>query len=372
MPKYREVYLEKDKALADSGTETIEIATADPISELELKFYATNGATSNKDNPIARVVTKIEVFDGSDKLFSMDGRQAAALYAYQSHGGYRETQNEAPNYVKGIRIPLRFGRWLWDPIYALIPQAFRNLQMKVSWNLAEVRAVGATGYVTGSAKMSLIVKVIEGLEAPPVGFFMSKEHYAFTSAASGEERIALPTDYPYVAMQLRAWESGVDINDSITNLKLSLDHDKDIPFDIATSDAVAQLLEKYGEWNFTHFGYGDDAEAHEHWFGSSSGAQATAQSAGIICAVTALSGGKHTMSQLTHGGVAQSPLNFFLLVTGQALYHTLYREFGDIEDPTTWLNAPGVGDIKLILTQGNAGAATNVVLTQARSYAAAA
>lgn len=372
MPKYREVYLEKDKALADSGSETIEIATADPISELELKFYATNGATSNKNNPIARAVTKIEVFDGSDKLFSMDGRQAVALYAYQSRGGYRETQNEAPNYVKGIRIPLRFGRWLWDPAYALVPQAFRNLQMKVSWNLAEVRAVGATGYVTGSAKMSLIVKVMEGLETPPVGFMMSKEHYAFTSAGSGEERIALPTDHPYVAMQLRAWETTIDINDSITNMKLSLDHDKDIPFDIATSDAVAQLLEKYGEWNFNFFAYGDDGGTHEIWFGSASGCQASAQAAGTIIGVTALSGGVATLAQKLHDNTAVNTLTSFLLATGQALYHTLYREFGDIEDPTTWLNAPTVGDIKLILTQGNAGAETNVVLTQARAYAAAA
>ena len=372
MPKYREVYLEKDKTLADSGTETIEIATADPISEIELKFYAVNGATSNKGNPIARVVTKIEVFDGSDKLFSMDGRLATALYCYQSHGGYRETQNEAPLYTKGIRIPLRFGRWLWDPLYALIPQSFRNLQLKVSWNLAEVRAVGATGFGTGTAKMSVIVKVMEGLEAPPVGFFMSKDHYAFTSAGSGEERIALPTDHPYVSVLMRAWETGIDVSESITNLKLSLDHDKDIPFDIAASDAVAQLLEKYGEFNFSIFAFGDDAEAHEVWFGSASAALATAQSAGIICAATALSGGKVTMSQLTHAGVAQNGLTFFLLVAGQALYHAIYREFGDVEDPTTWLNAPDHGDIKLILTQGNAGAETNVVLTQARAYAVAA
>ena len=82
--KYREIYLEKDKTLADSGSQTIEVSVVDPISELFVKLYATNGATSNKGSPIARCISKIEVFDGADKLFSMDGRLAHALAYYRS------------------------------------------------------------------------------------------------------------------------------------------------------------------------------------------------------------------------------------------------------------------------------------------------
>ena len=372
MPRYREVYIEQAKALADSGSETIEIATADPISELLVKFYATNGATSNKAAPIPLVVTKIEVFDGSDKLYSCDGEVAAALVRYHNDAQPHLTINEAGNYIQSSHFAIRFGRWLWDPVFALVPQAFRNLQLKVSWNLAEVRAVGATGYATGTGRLTVIAKVMEGLEAPPSGFLMQKEHYTFTSAASGDERISLPTDHPYVSLLVRAYEAGVDMTASLTNFKLSLDHDKAIPFDHLEGDFRGQMENMFGEYELPIFCLSDDAEAHESWLGVPSAATVTPQTASRIVAVTALSGGRYTMSQVTDAGVAANALNSFVKIFGQCLFNCWYYRFGTLDDPSTWLMAPSIGDIKLMLTQGNAGAAVSVVLTQARSYAAAA
>ena len=83
MPKYRDVFLEKEKTLADSGTETIELAVVDPISEIQIRVKNKNGATSNKNNPISRNVTKIEIVDGSNVIYSMSGMLAQALSYYQ-------------------------------------------------------------------------------------------------------------------------------------------------------------------------------------------------------------------------------------------------------------------------------------------------
>ncbi|MEK7180671.1 MAG: hypothetical protein AAB706_04295 [Patescibacteria group bacterium] len=367
--KYREIYLEKDLTLADSGSKTVEIAVVDPISELYIKLYATNGATSNKGSPIARCISKVEVFDGADKLFSMDGRLAHALAYYRSERIPMTTLNSIGSYVQSVHIPIRFGRRLWDHQLALVPQAFRNLQLKITWDLAAINAVGATGFVTGSGKMSVIARVMEGVDPAPTAFIMSKDHFSFTSAASGDERVSLPTDFPYIDLMVRAFESGVDVTDSITNLKLSLDFDKDIPFDLTTVDIKGRMIEMFGEVELPHFILSDDAEAHESWVGIESNISAVSASADIIVSCTTLSGGKYTLQLLNDAGVAQNAKTVFTRILGQVLWNCYYHGFGNLDDPTSYLAAPEHGDIKVHLTQGNAGAECNIVLSQLRSYA---
>lgn len=369
MAKYREIYLEKDKTLADSGSQTIEVAVVDPISEIFVKLYATNGATSNKGSPVARCITKIEVFDGADKLFSMDGRLAHALGYYRSSKIPMITLNEAANYVQSVHIPIRFGRRLWDHQLALVPQAFRNLQLKITWNLAEVNAVGATGFVTGTGRLTVIAKVMEGLEAAPTAFIMSKDHFSFTSAASGDERISIPTDFPYIDLMIRAFESGVEMTSSLTNLKLSLDFDKDVPFDFSADDVKGRMIEQFGEFELASMIVSDNAEAHESHIGIVSNIAVVPNGAGTVFGVTALGGGKFTMSQQTDAGVAKNAVTSFVRAVGQAIWNCYYFTFGNLDDPSQYLLAPEHGDIKVHLTQGNAGAECNIVLSQLRSYA---
>ena len=368
MPKYREIYLEKDLTLPDSGSKIIELAVVDPISELYIKFYATNGATSNKANPPTRCITKIEIYDGADKLFSMDGRLAHALGYYRSKIIPMLTFTEPANYVQSVHIPIKFGRHLWDPLLALVPQAFRNLQLKITWNLAEVNAVGATGFVTGSGKLTVIAKVMEGLEAAPGAFIMSKDHYSFTTAASGEERVALPTDFPYMDLMVRSFETAVDITSSITNLKLSQDFDKDIPFDFSTVDIKGRMIENFGEFTLPIFALSDDNESHESFVGIESNISAVSASNDVIVSCTSLAAGKYTLRQMSSATAAVNGNSVFVRVVGQALWNCLYHGFGILSDITSYLMAPESGDIKLHITQGNAGAETNVVLGQLRSY----
>lgn len=372
MPRFREVYLENAKTLGDSGTHTIDISPVDPISELAVKFYADNGATSNKDAPIPLVVTKIEVVDGSDVIFTMSGAQAQALSYYQGGKLSMLGIREAGAYTQHAEPVLRFGRWLWDPLYALVPQAFRNLQLKVTWNLAAVRAVGATGFTTGTAKLTVVARVMEGLETPPIGYLMHKEHYSFTTGASGEERIALPTDHPYVALMYRAYEAGINMSTSISNVKLNIDFDKYIPFDYAANDVRNRIASQYDFCRIHNLGVGDDAEAHEAWLADAFSLQAMPNASAVILGLSSFDAGRYTFNQKDHANAAANAVVRFVEAWGIGPFNCFMIPFGDIEDPTSWLQAPTFGDIKFIMTQGNAGAAASVVLSQARAYAAAA
>lgn len=373
--KYRDVFIEKDKTLGDSGTETIELAVVDPLSELLIKVKNKNGGSGNKNNPIMRNVTKIEVVDGANVIYSLSGPLAQAMSYYQRgvlpsmqrQGGISENQEDW--------FVLRFGRMLWDRLYALAPAKFRNLQLKITYDFANVRAVGATGFLTGNGKLSVIARLMEGLEAEPVGYMMAKSHYSWTTAASGDERIALPTDYPYVMMLMRAWETEVKLYSTITNLKMSIDQDKDIPFDIDSWQLLKKMENDFGLITLEQHIYATTEENIQSWLGVGESAVVTPETLSSdpttlygVANVYGVDSGHLNLVHRNPGNSAAVTNILQLIMRGQALNHCFAHRFGSIDEPDSWLNAPEHGDIKAIITQGNAGAAADLALLQARNY----
>lgn len=374
--KLREVYIENEKTLSDSGNLVTELAVVDPVSELQFRFKAKNGASYNKDSPPARCISKIEIVDGATVIYSLDGMLAQAMSYYQT-GKVPSMQRQAgPSENQEDHIVIRFGRVLWDKVFALVPVKFRNLQIKISWDLAKVNAVGATGYLTGSAKLSIIARVMEGLEGEPVGYMMAKKHYDWTTAASGDERIAIPTDYPYVLFLLRAWETEVKQYSTITNLKLSIDQDKDIPFDLASWDFLKMMENQWGKFVLDQHIFSASAENIQTWMGvgetaviTPEGQDAAGATAGAIDTLYGVDSGHLDLKVFGNDGLAKAACIHQLITVGQGLHHTFAYPFGIMDDPTTWLDAPSYGDIKAVITQGNAGAAADLALLQARAYA---
>jgi hypothetical protein len=197
----RRSYLENRLTLANSGTRTMDLNYTDPISHIMLTFRATNGATSNKENPVIHNITKIEVVDGGDVITSIRGEVLRGLVAHlQGHtplGNDSEAANEGQ--MSSVKVP--FGRYDLDTDYAFNPTAFRNPQLKVTWDLAHIRAIGATAYVTGTLDITAVAVLMEDV-SPPTGVLTAKEIYDFTSAASGDERVDMPTDYPWQVCRL--------------------------------------------------------------------------------------------------------------------------------------------------------------------------
>lgn len=376
MPKFRDVYIENEKTLADSGSLITELAVVDPVSEIQLRFKAKNGATYNKNSPIARCVSKIELVDGANVVYSLDGMFAQAVSYYQT-GKVPSMQRQAgPSENQEDHIVIRFGRWLWDKAYALAPAKFRNLQLKISWDLATVNDVGATGFLTNTGKLSVICRLMEGLAEEPVGYMMAKKHYDWTTAASGEERIALATDYPYVMMLLRAYEAQTKLYSTITNLKLSIDQDKDIPFNLSSWDLLKMMENQWGKFILDQHCYGGNEDNVQTWMavGETVGLtpEPTVAASGLFSThvnVLDVDSGRLNLRAVGTDHSTTSPTIHQLLCVGQGLHHTFAYPFGTMDDPDSWLDAPGVGDVKAIVTQGNAGAAASLALLQARKYA---
>ncbi len=375
MGKYRDVYIEKEKVLADSGTVVIDLSVVDPISEIHVAIGNKNGATSNKNNPISRNISKIEIVDGANVIYSLSGMLAQAMSYYQRgvmpsmqrQGGPSENQED--HYV------IRFGRYLWDKMFALVPSAFRNLQLKITYDFATVTAIGATGFLTGQGNLSIICRLMEGADIAPVGYMMAKNHYNWTTAASGDERVVLPTDHDYVLMLLRAWEANTKLYSTIDNLKLSIDQDKDIPFDISSWDALKRMENDLGLFTLEQRIFAGSEENIQSWMGSGEtvvctpeGQDAVGATAGAVPTVYGVDSGHFNLKLFGNDGQAKADGIVQVVARGQALNHCIALPFGNPVDPDSWLSVKEIGDIKAVITQGNAGASADLVLLQAKTY----
>lgn len=367
--KLRDVKIVEETNPDDSGVETYPIDVVDPITELKLCFGATNGATGpNQNNPINGLIKEFAVVDGSEVITSLNGKELTALYAFdrgelpyswgQQHGGMEQF----------AQIPLYFGRSSIDPEYILNPGRFRNPAIRLEWDLANVSPVGANGYGSGTASFFIYAKVMEE-GATPRGYLMSKMTEEYTSAASGVHTTYLPTDYDIRKLVVRPYAQYVGMDDVITNLKLSIDQDKEVPFDIDSEEFILLMHNWFPEYQFDSWNEGSVSDQIEHWMGERVFGQATGDTNAKIFAVDGWTDGYYTIqTSEDNTGVDIPNVQHVISVRGRTPEGCYCYPFGDQDDPDEWLDVRRIGNLRLLLTQGSAGGNVRVITQQLHPY----
>lgn len=365
--RVREYQQEYQDDLGTSGTVTYPLDFSDPITEIGLLFEATNGATSNKDNPIDRNISKIEIVDGGEVLWSCPGDVALGVVA-QMRGAlphcYRTGAISDSPYQN---IPLQFGRYPFDPEYAFNPTAHRNPQLKVTFDEATVRAAGATGFVSDSFLLSVNVRLMEEA-SPPTAFLSMREVETFTSLASGDRVVRLPSDRVIRAIVNRAYESGTDMRSSISNLKLSADGGKFIPFDLRSGTLVDMMCEAFKPLLVPQYTVADNGEVHQTWVAIDLEAFIRDHTGSYIVGGASSWPGQMTVRLYTHAGVASTAKPVHFGVIGWGINNCLIYPFGRADEPEDWYNPTGLQNLDLVLTQADEGAEVNVCLQQVYQY----
>lgn len=225
--------------LGPSGTKPIEINIKDIISRIMIVFRAKNGDNDIRAHPAANL-SKIEIVDGSDVLFSLNGKQAQALNFYDrgvKPFNYIDTFGQHWNTaVFGID----FGRFLFDQALAFDPTKFINPQLKITWDEALCQADCTDN------TCQVFADIFDELVPTPTGFLMTKEIYNYTVAETGYEYIDLPTDHPIQQIFVRCQLTEEVFGGLIDELKLSEDNDKRIPLDITTGNLLRMVVEQWG------------------------------------------------------------------------------------------------------------------------------
>jgi len=367
--KTRDAVLLYQNTETDTETEILDLDVVNPISELNMEVECTNGATSNEDNFISDIVTKVELVDGSEVLESLNMSQLEALHFY--HTGITPTlfPSEWAGGIQRHNASIYFGRYLWDRDYAFNAPSFKNPQLKVTFNKAAIRAASATGFATGdNIKLTVVAKIMEDVPAPGK-FFMQKQINSFTSVASGDTRIELPTDYSYRMAMLRLWLEGSDIDEIISDVKLTCDTDKFIPLNRKVKQLDAEAFAMFGRVALKH----DVLRANggivrllcnkepdytpKFW----------SNSAGRMVNIINPWSSEVTIGLFTDATTADTTARSITgIETGHALHATLPIPFGRLGYPEDWFNPKDYGKVELVLTQAAASAVCEVVLEQVR------
>lgn len=356
---YRTATILSEKSLSGAGTETIDILLKDIISRIWLTWRIT-ASKHGMDSYPHKDITKIELVDGSDVLFSMDGGQCQALNIYDrkvptmNYGQHHSGNSQLANFG------LDFGRSLYDPQLALDPAKFRNLVLKVSYDVD----VADTGATTGNLEVK--AEVFDEKVVSPVGFLLSKEHHSRTPPASGYWYVDLPTDHPLRKMLIQGYQAAYEPWYQVSEARIDEDNEKRIPFDwdletyYRVMQSVLTPVEEMMEGQCDTGGMDYYVTPSEYWtqfaLMSRSGAQYP------YC--TAIRGGKLTLVS----SLASCP--FIGLARGYLPNHCFEFPFGDQIDMADWYDVTRLGSLRLRMKAGSAGAAGTVaaILQQLRRY----
>lgn len=246
MNRIHEIMAAKD--LGAAGTEVIEITADKPISGILLNWDYTVATVSVMTARIVDCISKIELVDGSKVLESASGADFQAAYA--------ETQKKLPyeriNLTVGghciTQIPILFGRYLGDPNYAINPNNYNNLALRITYD-EDV----ANGSVTVNEFSAYAVLLQDSVAGGISGYFSLKNQRIDPMAASSHLYAYLNSDNPYAGLLIRGLSDDHDLKDLLTNFSLDINAGSLRPFDNYPFDElIRQIVSERGRFISAH------------------------------------------------------------------------------------------------------------------------
>lgn len=341
------------------ATVVIDLNMTDIVSNIMIQ-YSPQNATAVNVGPAMAGITKVELIDGSDVLFSLTGLCTEALDWYCRGGNFNNNYNYILNGSGQDRnMSINFGRYLWDPDYAFDPKHFTNPQLRISLDISAGGNTPTTVYLTCFANM------FDDLSVSPKGFLMSKEIKQWTATSAAHEYTDLPTDYPYRNIYLQARLADTEAIQCVTNVKISEDNDKRIPFDLGQRELSRVSRGNYGKVE-EHFYFGSDTSLKYIYCAASDAVSAYGTSWADAAAELNLGfyggdGGYLHVDGATAGG------NIQVFVRGDTPHCVFQIPVGIQDAPETWWDVRNIGSLKADIT-GGASAVCKLFMEQLRSY----
>jgi hypothetical protein len=351
---YRLTEILPTKTLDASGTLLVDLNLKDPISALMFEYKNTRGSTTMADHLLA-CLSSIELIDGSEVLFSLNGAEMHALDYYdKGKSPYLLNTNISGN--MGLAgLSYNFGRKLWDPELALDPKKYANPQLQIAFNRV-------TWDASSSAHtLKIMALCFDEKSISPVGFLRSKEVYNYTCGAQGTTQdILLPVGTSYRKLMVQAKAAAAYPWQVANILYLSEDNDKKVPLNEYTSAWMKVINSMYPAYRE----------------GLQFGGTATTMTvygtpyydiniAGALLAATApLIIEKYPLNEPFTPNPGATTNGMFEL-SGYEPHACILVPFGNQDDMEDWYDTSKIGTLLLRITAGSAGTNGSVkVVTQ--------
>jgi len=356
---YRTTELFKDTAMGASGTEIIDINVQKPISQLIIHQRST-GSGDVPTAHLAAVVSKIEIVDGSDVLYSLSGYEAQAFDFYHR----KMVPLNANVYLTGVQgitcYVLNFGRYLWDELLAFSPGKFSNPQLKITYDR------DAGGNNSSALELQVVAHLFDEKEVTPAGFLMHKEIKKYSLSNLSWEYTDLPTDYAYRMLMVQSIYPGKSPHSQFREMKLSEDVDKKIPFDFITNELIKFMQTQYPLFVENLRGSGAAAAADRTYYVTPAyvahfSGELVKNAAGYVRADEG-NGGTIVMKTSVAG-------NLIGLVQGFCPHGSVVVPFGKPDIVEDWYGVKDIGSLKLNVKGGTtvgSGSTAQICLQQYR------
>lgn len=362
--KYRLATILAREAVSTDLTKVIDLNLADPVSQFQITYESTGVNSDGPDGHAAKCITKIELVDGSDVLFSLSGQECQAVDFY--HRG-KEPPNMNYNLAgteAWLVFNMNFGRYLYDPLFAFDPKKFTNPQLKITIDRNAGGMTSVAGFLT------VLAHIFDEKPVTPEGFFMHKEINDYGMASAAHEYIDLPTDYPFRKLFIAAQTYDVGPEYLLDTLKLSEDNDRRIPF----SDTFKNILKAI---------VGQQRPFREVII---SGGGATTNT--FYCTpcfwptliVSKWSNSPNNYDPMAYGGdggkgyvyYSTAGGNYMVQVEGWCPHGAMEIPFGLQDDPADWYDVTKLGGLRLDILSKSGRSSSDTVqifLQQLRKYA---
>lgn len=357
---YRQVTLLPSTSLGASGVKIIDLNLRDPVSRLLFYLEVTTGG-GNFTKHISEALTKVELIDGSEVLMSVPGSVLDSIPYFtgqpvtiDKHGWEQSTTHKA-------RLYYDFGRFLYDPKYAFDPAKLTNPQLRLTFDgtNVEANATDVTLQVEGLVFDDRIVQASHYLGV--------KQLIEWSPGNNEWKYVQMPTDYPYRLLLVQAYNPGKAIDDILSNIRLSEDQDKRIPYDVGAAELAKNNAIDYGRVYDQAEG---DAQTSDRDYMSRVGklmavGHAAATEANLDN-ITITEAAKVTIGAST-GSFALS-----LILSGFCPHSIVSLPVGHPADENDWYNVGGLGSLELQLKSGGSASSNagnpKIYVQQGRSY----
>jgi len=349
---HRIAMLKSPEDVGTGATEVVDLDILDPISRIFIKFKCTNGDTTNANVPQANI-TKVEIVDGSDVMWTMSGKAVDAVSFYDRGVPELHSFNYTTAQGAEAMLAINFGRFPFDPIYALQPTKFRNLQLKITHDEDVCNDACSVNELTVWAE------IFSGKTISPIGFFQTKEQYAYTPSVLGYEEIDLPTDMVLRTLYIEALLTNGWLGSELYDVRLDEDNLKNILYDGRYTELMRMYRPYFGKYEhkvMAYLGTGQTA------FYAAPTQELCVQGSAYAADEVALAFARQFGSALTGSIATAGYANIY--VSGYIPHGIGAIPFGDRQTPEDWYDPRSVGKLRLRLQGGDGATGTYRVLTQ--------
>ena len=358
MAKHRYSEILSDESITTAGTKIIDLNVSDPITALFVQARLTNNGSTPTGHP-ASALKKIEVVDGSDVLVSLSGAEAQAKHFFDMGKPPVNLLAWVDDTQCVASMLILFGRYLWDEELGLDPGKFMNPQIKIAHDYS-------LGGSSPDAATLQVYALCFDQSAPALkGFVQSKEIYMYSLTSSAYEYIDLPRDFPLRRLILQSVGTDKAINNQLSEVKLSEDHDKKVPLDETVAN-IYKMLDMDSKLYIEEIFGATDTSGVDHY---------VTPTMTVHAALTAMSTAAYLAKEETPGNlfkiVGSAATNFRGLISGHCPHGALEIPFGDLSYPPDAWDVTALKNAQLRVKAGSSVASSStaqVVVEQYRNY----